>query len=335
MAYSVSSITTLAEIPALWSAFATAQGFIVDTTSPAQPTVKHPSQAGAEAFKMVVTLAGLNHDVTLSSVSAVATSTAVTRSPILRPSGTTDVTSIPTKLHLFGGLSPKPYLAGVIEYGYNLYRHFYFGHAEQLSAYDGGEIITGSTQGISTSYAGYPFHFNNAAHRAFPFGALCLHAAPGFNGGMRLTHAGNAVPWRTFKHSRTMTADNIDTTFSTDGANIVLGGLGDSVNSGFPLAGKSAFSGANILSPINLYIGKRVSSQQYFQAVGRPAGVRLVNMEDLEPGAEITVGSTVWRVFPVFAKSSDMYLRTIAVTGSAYPTANSSWFYGQAYLVSE
>jgi len=333
VSYQVSTITAIAEIPALFAAFALANGFTVNNTVTTAPTVKHPTQSDAEAFKLTTGISGLNHDVTLSSVSAVATSTAITRSPILRSSGTVDAVVLPTKLHLIGGQLPKPFIAGVIEYGYNLYRHFYYGYAEQLSTYGGGEIITGSLQGTSTTYTSYPMHFNNAAQRAFPFGALCLHAAPGFNGGMRLVHAQNAVTWRTFKHNRTMTAGNIDTTFATDGANIVLGGLGDSVNSGFPLAGKSAFSGANILSPINLYIGKRVSSVQYFQAIGRPSGVRLVNMEDLEPGAQITIGSSVWRVFPIFAKNSDMYLRTIATSGNAYPTYNTSWFYGHAYLV--
>lgn len=349
MAYATYAITAMTEIPALVKTFADARGWTTTTVSATSVTVRHPTYTGAKTF-------GVQTDHTGSGITLLerlrltctdASNSALVISPKLNVSQA-DIDSAvqviaPSRLHLFGELggnsasSGVSFIAGVIEYGANLYRHFYLGYADKISAYEGGELITGSacwfqTQGI-TGVVTRPFF--DVDHCIYPFSAL--HQA-GYvdNGGMHINHVGNAQPWREFANRQNLVATTLFANFSTNGHKVVLGGYKDSINSGYMLAGKSPYSGAQIMTPINLYIGKRSASEQNFQAVGNPAGVRLVHMEDLEPGAEVTVGSSVWRVFPVFSKRSEanMTAASTLATAREWPAFNSSQYVGMAYRVS-
>src|SRR5690606_35716827 len=63
----------------------------------------------------------------------------------------TGVAQTPTKLFLISMLTPEPYLAIVVEYGYNSYRHLYLGNMEKVGNYSGGEIIGGASGPTSTT----------------------------------------------------------------------------------------------------------------------------------------------------------------------------------------
>lgn len=347
MAYQVYTITDITDVPAKIATFATAQGFTVDTTTADQPTVQHPTYADAEPFRFRTEVATPSSGIGASTYykrliieavnAGVATTTAIVESPRLYDGSTAiPFMPAPTKLHMFGGLTPEPYLAGVIEYGFNRYRHFYFGYAEKLSAYEGGEIIAGSAISAG-NIAGSWYTFMDLSRVAYPFGARTGYwGSNGRNGGMRLVHENNPVSWRAFnKGSSSWSVNGLDADMTAYGDEVVLGGFGDSINDGYVVAGKSPYSGANVLSPVNLYIGTRSGSSQYFQAVGRPAGVRMVHMQDFDPGVEVTVGTSVWRVFPVFRKSADNVMWTAPADSPYWFLEESSNYAGYAYLVSE
>ena len=257
----------------------------------------------------------------------------------------------PTRLHLFGELvgdeneAGGSFIAGVIEYGVNLYRHFYLGYVEKITPFSGGEVITGSscwpvpiggTSGAQTVSYDAPEH-----NVAYPFGAEHASSLSTIsNGGVFIDHSENAVPFRRFFAGGSWppaSSDHLSQHLANEGHRLVLGGFKDSINTGYMAAGKSPFSGVQILTPINLYIGKRQLNTQFFQAIGRPPGVRFVHMEDLEPGAQVTVGSSVWRVFPVFSKSDvTTMVKSSGISGSAaFPPNNTSYYVGLAYRVSE
>lgn len=358
MSYSVSSITSLNDIPALVKTFADTLGFTTSTVSATSITVKHPTYTGALVFTVAVANTGSGatlRERLAITCSAAGSTPAWCESPKLNKTqgNTTAAVSIeqPTKLHLFGmkngssSDSGKTYIAGVVEYGFNLYRHFYLGYAEKITAYDGGEIVTGSAQwpvnidgGTSQSLTFDSPAASTTVCQAYPFSAANTSNETNIsNGGMYINHAGNAQPWRKFFDAYVWGA-TFDAAFATAGDKIVMGGFRDCVNGGYMAAGKSAYSGAQVLSPINLLIGKRISSVQYFQAVGRPSGARLVHMEDLDPGSEISIGSAKWRVFPVFSKQSAdtiTKLSSVSLTNTGFPPSNTSQYVGMAYQVSD
>lgn len=347
MTYSVSSIGAVTEIPAVVKAFADSLGFTT-TGSGTSVTVKHPTYTPAKTFTVQSIVSGsaatLRHQISVNTDAAGSTA-AICESPKLNPtqvnSAAAVVVSTPTKLHLFGKLaggasdSGETFIAGVIEYGYNLYRHFYLGYIEKITAFDNGELTTGSAFWPVGKNSNSAIYCDSDDSR-YPFSANNAVAGDAGNGGAYIVNAGNAVPWRLFSSGTWTAGHTLDQHFASSGGNVILGGYKDNMNSGYMYAGKSAYSGAQLLAPVNLYIGKRVSSTQYFQAVGRASGVRLVHMEDLDPGAEVTVGSQVWRVFPVFSKSNTLsYATTISTVAHAFPAGNSSYLVGMAYKVSD
>lgn len=349
MAYQSTAITAITDIPALVNSFATTLGWTV-----AGGTIKHPTYTGARAFTVNTNISG-THPARRERVQvtsdAPGSQVAWAESPKLNPTnGDTDGSVVqvqPTRLHLIGqlgGSSSDPgisFIAGVIEYGFNLYRHFYLGYMQRITNYPGGEVHTGSafwpmprTAGVTTvstaafdaaSFAVYPFSGNNAAS-----------ATDLMNGGVYIPHAGNPTPFRKFFVNPSTSASDFNSYFATEGNNCVIGGFKDSMNSGYLCSAKSPYAGTAILTPINLYIGKRVGTDQFFQPIGIPAGARLISMEDVEPGAQITIGTSTWRVFPVFSKS-DSYQSQIGPgvnTARRFPMDNTSAMVGMAYQVS-
>ncbi len=348
MAYSAIAISSLGDVPTQVRAFAETQGWSGTDASATRSTIRHPTYTGALEFSIEAFLTGT--DVTREETLELKTdlaggSSGWVYSPKLNPSQADSDSAVevkqPTKLHLFGnqaGDASDPgdsWIAAVIEYGFNLYRHLYLGYPARHSAYTGGEIVSGSWQ-----YA-FAYSSNSADNRdfdhyvsGFPFSAMG-YGAPGGNhlGGMHIAHAGNAEPWRTFNLSEDTFGNGYDDATQDWGHKCIIGGYRDSINSGYVNAGKSPFTSAQVLSPVNLYIGKRSQDQQYWQAVGRPRGVRMVHMEDLEPGAAVTVGSVTWRVFPVFSRRADFRFPYMDFADNAreYPPWNTSYYVGMAY----
>jgi hypothetical protein len=354
--YQASAITANTDIPALVATFAASLGFTTTSVSSTEKTVQHPTFTGAKVFTIRTNNIGaaetrrerveLQLNVTGSIV-------AWAESPKMNPtSGNTAgsvVVSQPTKLHLYGKLSGgssdsgKTYIAGIIEYGFNLYRHFYMGYIEKLSSFAGGEVITGSSYcpvpitSFNDSIVKWDNSYGNG-YISWPFTAENTGYGPVniSNGGLYLDPALKTNPWSSFNtNGNAFSNTDIHNSFAAFGDQLVIGGFGDSINTGYMNAGKSPYAGAQILTPVNLYVGKRATGVQYFQAVGRAAGVRLVHMEDLDPGSTITIGSSTWRVFPLFRKSAapSVPIKGYATVSTPYcfPSDNTSLYAGMAY----
>lgn len=349
MAHTSYPVASVTDIPALVHSFAGELGFSV-TLENGGATVRHPSYAGAKTFSVGTLVDGTGRTVrerVTVELDVPGVNIATAESPKMNvDGGSTDASIVvykPTLLHLFGelqgGLSDAggSFIAGVIEYGYNLYRHFYLGYVEKITEFGGGEVITGSSQGHSSlGTSSYNWTDLGSGACRLPFSAV--NGNTDLNGGMHVDHVAANQPGYSFNTG----VANLATTFagsisSANGNSVVLGGYRDSVNSGYLVAAQSPYSNAQILVPINLYLGKRLGSQQSVFPIGAPAGVRLVSVENLEPGAEIQIGASVWRVFPLFAKDSDPILHNAFSAGNnyRYATKNTSHFVGQAYRVRE
>lgn len=222
----------------------------------------------------------------------------------------------PTKMHLFGGLDPEPYIAAVIEYSPGFFRHFYIGYLEKLGNYAGGEVGCGSGF-YNYNTATYDHDYNQ-----YLFGGFQRLFASGDSGGVRLVHEDlGGELGATFRANSSR--GSYDANLAEDR---VIGGFRSNINDQQVARGQVTYAGLQILVPVNLYLTR---PQSRLVPIGRPAGVRMVNMSNLDPAAPVTVGGKKWRCFPQFKKGGSG-----SVGGpSAYNINDeSSYVIGYAYL---
>jgi len=229
------------------------------------------------------------------------------------------VSQSPSKLHLFGGLLPVPFIAVVVEYAPGFYRHLYLGHMEKLGNYEGGEVICGSHHFVRNWSVNY-----NVNEHQYLFSGFQAAWAEGSCGGIRMKHAevGGTIlaPFRA-----SGTRDLLGTDFRVNG---VFGGYHDHINDQQIVRASNTFAAVQVLVPPNLYLARPLSR---ISPIGRPGGVRLVNMTNLDGAAPIVVGGKTWRCFPQFRKSEQNW-----VNDSPAPADNmsseTSFNIGYAYL---
>lgn len=328
MAYAEYTITSLSQIPSLVSAFATSVGWDVSGA-----TLRHPDYEGGGpgglAFTLSTSTVGLNHDLLWTCTTSVGNS-ALIRAPILATelAPAVGVAQPPTRVFLISMLTPEPYIAIVVEFGYNSYRHLYLGFMEKIGNYSGGEVISGASGFVSPSNSDL-YYLDRTQHN-YLFGANQSVRPLANSGGVHVSHADNPVPWRNFRDVGTFNA-NHDFGVGVFNGSEAIGGFGDSINDGYVQKGKSDIAGASILVPINLFAAVPVTGDTRFSPIGKPAGVRMINIENVEAQATLDLGGETWRSFAVFRKNADNLARRPGNIGNRYRLAESSFFVGYAY----
>lgn len=177
------------------------------------------------------------------------------------------------------------------------YRHLCFGRLEKAGSYDGGTYIDGSVWPNNNYYAtwawnSWPLRARNDTH---PSGYLRAD-----------------VP----------DDGRVNYFFQIGGNQQVSGAYGEAGDSGraallSAYADDNAFSGRTILHAIPIMIG-RTGSQLYFSPAGVVQDVRVCSIQKFEPEQEITIGTDVWKLFPVVAK------RSMNSTAGVQPAASGS-----------
>lgn len=334
MAYQEFSINSLNDIPALVSSFAAGVGWIVSGTAE-QPILQNPNYQGTGlpgglSFRLRAAISGLNHDLIWECTTAVARGLAIVRSPILATEAapTVGVAQTPTKVFLISMLAPEPYLVIVIEYGYNSYRHLYLGNMEKIGAYSGGEVISGGGGPIATVDGGIFFY-----HRArvpHLFGGNQSVWAIANSGGVYVDHPDNAQPWRVFRGVGEVPIGNSLGSSVFNGGE-VIGGFGDSYNDAYVQKGKNPIAGAAVLVPINLFATLPVTDDTRFIPIGRPAGVRMINIQEIEAQASVTVSGETWHTFAALRKSNANSMNRPGNTGNRWRLSETSFYLGYAY----
>jgi len=316
MAWQQNTITSLGDIPPLVRSFATTVGFTVGGTTSA-PTLKHPSYSGGATFSLTrVNVSPYDELFWTQTDTSSITGTARLRSPV-RDSGTL----APTKVILFAALTPAPYMVIVVEYGYNLYRHLYMGNLVPSSSFTGGEVISGANFFQSNAGTDYPLDYRDTRHQHL-FSAHQSYWANADCGGTRIVHGSNPNTWRRFRAASLSYGG-----WNAFDGNEAIGGFTDDVNDGYVARGRSSYAGTAILTPVNLYAAKGSGSTVQFAQLGHPAGVRLVNMTDLDPDSTLTIGTDEWQCFPAFRKSTS----TSVARGASWGSNESSGMIGYAY----
>jgi hypothetical protein len=301
------AITAMADIPPLVAAFAADAGWTVVGTTLTRA-------GGGLSFTLAAAIAGYDHTLTWTN----GVNNARIVSPKLGGTASVPVVSIPSKVYLFGDAD---FIAIVVEYGFNSYRHLYLGNMVKAGDYTGGEVISGCTPLASNSGSSYPMSFRAAAYL---FAARQTVHSSANCGGVNVSHVDNPTQWRKF-------SGPVNDATPLDGFNnaTALGGYVDDINDAYVARGRSSYAGAQILVPINLYASMPITGDTRFAPLGHPAGVRMVNMADIDPAGTFMIGAETWQCFPALAKSVST---TVAQTsGGAWAVGETSYLVGYAY----
>ena len=302
MSYVQQNISDINDIPGMIVSFANARGWTTGASSVTVP--------GGRTFDLSTNKAGTPVDGVHKLIitdNADASRKLHVNSPQLAGTSGSPTMKAPTKLHMFGNNTPwtntVPYIAVVVEYGFNNYRHFYIGKINKRGSFTGGDILSGNFHGWnSTSGA---VNWTDSMNRRL-FGAF-FSGDENASGGVVVDHTDNINVWRKFRFFSTQSDRFLD----LEGKE-VFGGHGDGINDPLVKASYASFSASTILVPVNLYGSDGDDGVNFtIHPIGHVEGASLCDMRNIEVGDSVLVGSQTWRVFPEFRKSTEVsYTKT-------------------------
>lgn len=327
MAYQEHSINALDELLPIIFGFANDQGWTVTMDGPS-PVISYAGADSPIAYKLEATAVTLRWAPQANMMDRGATM----HSPILaRDSAPSEpFVPSPTKAFVIGSMTPEPYIAIVVEFGFNLMRHLYFGYMEKVGDYTGGEVVSAVNGYNSYRVSGaIPFTELSSWGCKYLFsGAGSADLVKIESGGVMVNHPDNPYPWRYFWNDRP-SYDDYHESFYSDSA---LGGFRDAINDGYVARGKSSVANANPLVPIELLVSRRVTDDVMFKPIGRPAGVRMLNLDGLETYSQMTLGTDTWHCFPAIAKKNFTDApRAVANNSGGWRKEQTSYHLGYAY----
>lgn len=331
MAYQEYTISTVADIPGIVATFAAGMGWNVQ----AGPILRHPNFNGAGpgglAFALTASINPPNHELKWTCTTDASRGAGI-RSPIFatlaQPDA--DLPQLPTKLYLIGMLTPEPYIAIVVEYGYNLYRHLYLGYMEKQGDYTGGAVcgaVNGPPSKIGSDLGWLDVGNTQTLFRGHVDPSYPLDNS--YVGGVEVISPENASTWRRFA-DRIPLGSQGQTEGIASGVE-AYGGFGDGFNEPYVAKGKNRIAGANVLVPINLYISRLITGNWRAKGIGRPAGVRMLNIQDIDPQASFDVGGETFYSFAARAKNALAQDARPGNAGFRRRLYETSYFLGYAY----
>ena len=343
MAYEFHNITAITDVPALVGSFAQSIGWEADLSTPTQPIISRPqghdSNSGSNSasplsdairWRITAIAAGSNHVLSAEAYEetlGVITTTINSRARFLAPSLTSGIQT-PHTVYLVGSMNPEPYLGIIVEYPGQIFPHMYIGNMEKIGNYEGGEVVS-ATDGPANSTANL-ISYTSYDHMKYLFQSKSNRQAFADCGGVYVDHPSNATKWRRFRGVDTST--NPHQSMPTG---IALGGFLDSINDGYLARARSPFAGQSVLVPINLYANENIVGDAIYRPIGRPAGIRMVNMQDLQPGQEIIVGGKLFRCFPSHCRRFETQMTRTGSGGLVPRDFETSLWVGYAYAVDE
>lgn len=321
MTYSVQAVTSWSDVVSEIVSFASARGW-----STGSGTITNPVTG------LVTTLTASTEYLTIAPSGGIQSRC---RRPWLNGTYPGSPSAVnPVQVHLFGNNSPysapdtEPYIAAVVGFGFNNYRHIYIGTLVAAGSYTDGDVVT--CNDFSQTYVAdlYPVNVRSR----YLFNAYQAHVdGATYSGGAKITHADNATTWRTFRIPGASGA-NFDDKFTTLDGTDIFGGNGDGVHDGFVYRAHADFAAGAILVPVNLYCSKGNDGAAYrIRPLGHVAGVRLIDMDGVAAEQQLSISSDDWRVFPEFSKRADAFMDWSEMAGTTYWPYEFSGNFGLAY----
>lgn len=203
---------------------------------------------------------------------------------------------------LFGGNAPEPWLHVVVSSAPGDYHHIYLGFLERYGDWTGGAIADATYWVRGT---GYTFEnrrsrwyddYNHMLFSALDSGRFRWFPSGRQAGGVLVSHAGAPAPPGRFEGA-TSTLPGYPRDL---GMYRIEGGVVDIGNRGLVIPGLTSFNGVEPLAPFVLrgdfeYDGFTVP-------LGAVAGIRMANIDDIDPEALLDFGGRTFQVFPLSNK---------------------------------
>ncbi len=202
-------------------------------------------------------------------------------------------------VHLFGSMSPQPYIYAAIEMEPGFYRHLVIGHFEKFGSSLGGTFWDVSAV-YASNYASFPYR-----HRA-PF----LYNAN--------VHYYNTQGGFDCQDDTGVAAF---CKLGGKGPHFAGGCWGSEVNSFFVGSPIQFNARTPLMTPL-VWV-----SNNGYRPFGTPPGFRYVNMTYFEAGDEFTIGTETWKVFPWARRKQGA-----SDYGLSSPADEATGMYGIAYL---
>lgn len=204
-----------------------------------------------------------------------------------------------TSYHFFDGVGASgPYCHVAVELGAGEFRHFGFGVLDKVGTYTGGQFLytttwdmqVGRVNNPNGGYHGMPFDSTSTTTVGLQQNATSVRCVESPGGGALLGYYGGVPAGQQLRC----------------GGYFGHSGIGGTNLSGTPswafwIAGPITSIGVAPLQRVPCF-GDRGSSQ--FALIGEPPGFRHIDVTFLNPGDEITLGSEVWKTFPLVRKGS-------------------------------
>lgn len=205
--------------------------------------------------------------------------------------------------YLFGEDGANPYVHCVIEHAAGRFRHFGFGELVKQGSWTGGSYATG------TFWSQVPVYANNhiSNYHSTPWSDHSGNVAVANTASIRCDDSDAAANNISGVDNRYLPYDNgtsyprrVGTGFrtSTSSSNIV-----HYVDYGMGLLDYtfSVYNQRTNLIRLKHFVSV---SGGFFRYIGEPPAVRAINISPYQNGEEFTIGSDVWKVFPIIRKGS-------------------------------
>lgn len=207
-------------------------------------------------------------------------------------------------VHLFGGMSPTPYLYAAIEKEPGYYRHLTVGHLQKFGTAAGGMFWDVSNR-----------HKDNRGYSSFPE----YHRGPLLND-RKSDDYNDGVGG--FDVQQTDGSPNFNRFGAVNYASYGEGGHNGGELNSFMVAGPITFNGRTPLQAPVVFAN-------IYTPFGTATAMRYINLEFFEAGDELTIGGETWKVFPWARRGNGV--RNLDIEYSA-PEYEASGNYGVAYL---
>lgn len=203
--------------------------------------------------------------------------------------------------YLFGENGANPYVHCVIEHAAGRYRHFGFGELVKQGTWTGGSYVTGTFWNQSTININSPASSTHGSPWSLSTIANANLAAIRCDDSDATANTISGVDVRYLPYSpSTIFPRGVGTGFrrSVGGSESVL-----YVDDGMGLLN---YTFSNYNQRTNLVRIKHFVTVAggFFRYIGEPPAVRAINISPYQNGEEFTIGSDVWKVFPIVRKGS-------------------------------
>lgn len=192
----------------------------------------------------------------------------------------------------------------VTQIGANRFMYLAFGLLEKSGVYTEGQFYAGSVESYQPSYQ---YWYESSNRRNVWRAAFLGNVVDGYSNvdstfAIYLNIDGSAA-WR--HNGQEGNGDTLVVNSLQTGVQVPYSGIG---GSGYPRytvnlnefiysRSPNHFNGVSILAPAYIFVKRATERYTY---IGRPEGVRVINRSLYNSGAEFSIGTDTWKVFPAF-----------------------------------